>query len=162
MPTYRVVGTLNHDNVTYLDGESITLSAGPVCDSLLTAGAIYRPDLGPRRPRYWNGGVLLPCRYVDSPNPVARHWFYSVNGKVQASSEMVAAALADSTKPSRRFEPVDEWSIAENVWPLTKHESELDGVLGNPSPFAWPSAGTLSWQVFPVSWAPKNGFRLIR
>lgn len=162
MPTYRVVGRLEHNGSTYLDGQDITLAAGSLCDSLLTAGAIYRPDLGPRRPRFWSGGVLLPCQYFDAPNPVARHWFYSVNGVVQASPENVAWALARSTEPTRYFAPVDEWAIAEGVWPLTRPETELAGSLGNPSPYVWPKAGTLSWQVFPVALAPKNGFRLIR
>jgi hypothetical protein len=162
MPTYRVVGQLNHNGTTYLDGQDITLAAGPVCDSLLTAGAIYRPDLGPRRPRFWNGGVLLPCQYVDAPNPVARHWFYSVNGAVPVGPENVAAALARSTEPTRYFVPVDEWAIAESAWPFTRPAVELDAAIGAKSPEAWPQAGTLSWQLFPVALAPKNGFRLIR
>lgn len=149
MPTYKTNGSVWINGVMYDHDSSVTLAPGALCDELLTAQAIYRPDIGPGYPRgYWSPMVLLPVQNLVYPprhsDPVQ---VPIVNGVPLGIDPTYLASLISRYETETRpyYLPIDEWAIPD---------------------VSWPPPGGLQvwryWRLFPENMAPARGFRLIR
>lgn len=116
MPTYKVACRFPLDELWLEPGALVTMPDGALRDQLLSADAIYRPDIGPRSPRFVGEHVFLPVKLVHSPQ-----WPKSFDAAHYLALGMAPSLVADFSAADAKgyyyATPIDEWDIPDEEWP---------------------------------------------